>query len=92
MGKFIVLYEKQARNDLLKHKQSGNLSNMKKIQKILSELEQHPYTGEGQPEALKYDLLGFWSRRINKKDRIVYKVEEDIVTVLVVSAMGHYEK
>jgi toxin YoeB len=68
------------------------VNNKKKIQKILSELEEHPYTGEGQPEALKYDLTGFWSRRINKKDRIVYKVEEEIVTVLVVSAMGHYEK
>ena len=92
MGKFIVLYEKQARQDLKEHKFSGNASNMKKIQKILSELEEHPYTGDGQPEALKYDLTGFWSRRINKKDRIVYKVEEEIVTVLVVSAMGHYEK
>jgi toxin YoeB len=46
--------------------------------------------GIGQPEALKYELSGFWSRKINQKDRLIYKVEEDIVTVFVISAMGHY--
>ncbi|MEC4047822.1 type II toxin-antitoxin system YoeB family toxin [Flavobacterium sp. SUN046] len=45
----------------------------------------------GKPEALKWDLYGYWSRRINHKDRLIYKVENDIVTVYVVSAMGHYE-
>ncbi|WP_457133250.1 type II toxin-antitoxin system YoeB family toxin [Mucilaginibacter sp. UYNi724] len=44
----------------------------------------------GNPEQLKYELAGFWSRRINRKDRLIYKVEEDIVMVFVVSAMGHY--
>jgi 23S rRNA (cytosine1962-C5)-methyltransferase len=49
-----------------------------------------PYLGIGKPEALKYELSGFWSRKINQKDRMIYKVEEDIVTVFVISAMGHY--
>ncbi|WP_396172984.1 type II toxin-antitoxin system YoeB family toxin, partial [Flavobacterium sp.] len=44
----------------------------------------------GKPEQLKYELTGFWARRINQKDRIIYNVEEDIVTVEVISAMGHY--
>ncbi|WP_245758433.1 type II toxin-antitoxin system YoeB family toxin [Paenimyroides ummariense] len=44
----------------------------------------------GQPEQLKYELAGYWSSRINQKDRIVYRVEEEIVMVYVVSAMGHY--
>lgn len=92
MGKYKIEFRKEAEKDLSKHKKSGDKATISKIYKILNELAEHPYTGEGQPEALKYDLLGFWSRRINKKDRIVYKVEEDIVTVLVVSAMGHYEK
>jgi toxin YoeB len=39
---------------------------------------------------LKYELAGFWSRRINQKDRLIYKVEEDLVIVFVISAMGHY--
>jgi len=39
---------------------------------------------------MKYDLSGFWSRRINRKDRLIYRVQENIVTVEVISAMGHY--
>ncbi len=64
---------------------------IKKIERILYELSEHPYVGTGNPEQLKYELTGFWSRRINQKDRMIYKVEEDIVTVYVVSAMGHYD-
>ncbi len=63
----------------------------KKIEKILLELSEHPYTGTGNPERLKYELSDFWSRRLNSKDRIIYKVNENIVTVYVVSAMGHYK-
>jgi toxin YoeB len=54
------------------------------------ELTENPYQGEGQPEELKHNFKGYWSRRINKKDRIIYRVHEDIVTVYVISAMGHY--
>ena len=63
---------------------------IKKILKILNELKEHPYTGTGNPEELKYELSGFWSRRINKKDRLIYEVQEEVVTVFVVSAFGHY--
>ncbi|MFI5138324.1 MAG: Txe/YoeB family addiction module toxin [Sphingobacteriales bacterium] len=65
---------------------------MKKIEKILVELSETPYTGTGNPEALKYELSGFWFRKINQKDRLIYKVEENIVTVFVISAMGHYNQ
>lgn len=91
MGKFVVYLTQKALNDIAKHKKHGNKSAENKIKRILEELKEHPYTGTGQPEQLKYDLRGYWSRRINSKDRIVYSVEENIVTVEVVSAMGHYE-
>jgi toxin YoeB len=91
MGKYKIEFRKEAEKDLILHKKSGNKANINKIQKILIELFEHPYSGEGQPEALKHELSGFWSRRINQKDRIIYKIEEQIVTVLVVSATGHYE-
>lgn len=90
MGKFRVEVTKTASQDIEKHKKSGNKSIIKKIETILLELTETPFSGEGQPEELKYDFKGYWSRRINKKDRLVYRVEEDIVTVYVVSAMGHY--
>lgn len=72
------------------HLKSGNKANIKRIEKILEELTQTPFEGTGDPEALKHELTGFWSREINKKDRLIYKVEEEIVTVFVISAMGHY--
>lgn len=90
MGKFRVEVTKAANQDIEKHKKSGNKSTIKKIEKILLELTETPFFGEGHPEELKFNFKGYWSRRINQKDRIVYRVEEDIVTVYVVSAMGHY--
>lgn len=44
----------------------------------------------GHPEKLKHDLEGFWSRRINKKHRLIYQIEDEIITVIVVSAYSHY--
>jgi toxin YoeB len=64
----------------------------KKVQKLISELEEHPRTGTGKPEALKYDLFGKWSRRINQKHRLVYEIHDTEVVVLVLSALDHYEK
>ena len=90
MGKFVVYLTQKAKDDNAKHKKSGNKSAEIKIKKILEELKNDPYTGTGQPERLKHELGGYWSRRINHKDRLVYIVEENIVTVEVVSAIGHY--
>jgi toxin YoeB len=91
MGEFKIKVEKLAEEQLKKHHKSGKLSNIKKIEKIFLELSHTPYTGIGNPEALKYELSGFWSRIINQKDRIIYKVKEEIVTVFVISVMGHYD-
>ena len=90
MGKFIVYLTPKALDDIAKHKKSGNKAVETKIKKILEELKIHPTTGTGQPEQLKYELSGKWSRRINQKDRMVYTIEQKIVTVQVLSAMGHY--
>jgi toxin YoeB len=90
MGKYIVAFEPNARKDLKAHFKSGNQASIKKITKILEELVDTPYSGVGNPEELKYELSGFWSREINKKDRMIYKVDEAIVTVIVIAAMGHY--
>jgi toxin YoeB len=90
MGKFRIEIEPAASLDIAKHKKSGNQSTIKKITKILIELSETPFEGIGNPEALKFNLSGFWSREINKKDRIIYKVDQNIVMVYVVSAMGHY--
>jgi len=92
MGQFRLVIQPDAERDIAKIKKSGDQASGKKIIKILDELMEHPYTGVGQPEALKHELSGYWSRRINQKDRMVYKVEEEIVTVTVLSALGHYSE
>jgi toxin YoeB len=60
-------------------------SNPKVIQKINSIIESilaDPEKGIGKPEKLKYELAGYWSRRINHGDRIVYQIQGEVVIVL----------
>jgi toxin YoeB len=90
MGKFRIEIEPSASIEIAKHKKAGNQSTIKKLAAILLELTETPFEGTGKPEPLKYQLSGFWSREINKKDRLIYRVEEDVVTVFIISAMGHY--
>lgn len=90
MGKYFVDFEDIARKDLKAHYKSGNKATIKKIEKILIELSETPYEGIVNPEALKYEFSGYWSRKINQKDRMIYKVEATIVTVTIVSELGHY--
>jgi toxin YoeB len=92
MGQFKLKIEELAEKHLKQHLKSGDKGSIKKIEKILIELTETPYSGIGNPEPLRYELSGFWSRKINQKDRMIYKVDEDVVTVFVVSAMGHYSK
>jgi toxin YoeB len=62
----------------------------KKVKKLLEELINHPYTGTGNPELLKYDYIGFYSCRISQKHRLIYSVNNNEIIVSVVSAKGHY--
>ena len=59
--------------------------------KLLEELQEHPYTGTGQPEAMRYGYSGYYSRRISKKHRLIYRVDDVKIEVLVISTSGHYE-
>jgi len=87
---YTLEFSKTALADIEKHKKSGDKSTLKKLQKLLNELMEHPTTGTGQPEMLKHNLAGLYSRRINKKDRLVYSINDEIVTVYVLSAASHY--
>lgn len=87
---FEVIFTQKALEDISKHKQSGNKALLSKLDRLLDELEDHPETGTGQPEKLKH-LPGFWSRRLNKKHRLVYTIDGKNVIVVVISTFGHYE-
>ena len=90
MGKYRVEVKKTALKELQKIKVSGRKADLIKLERIFDELSENPYEGTGEPEKLKHNLSGYWSRKINKKDRLIYEVKEEIVTVFVLSALGHY--
>ena len=83
----IDLFEK-AQKDFEYWKKSGNKVVQKKIQQLFIDMKKHPFEGVGKPEALKYDLAGKWSRRINHEHRIIYDVTGDSINVY--SLKGHY--
>ncbi|KAF2342784.1 Txe/YoeB family addiction module toxin [Flavobacterium tistrianum] len=90
MGKFRIEIKELAKKNIIQHYKLGDKKSIKNIEKILLELSETPFEGSGNPEPLKYELTGFWSRRINQKDRMIYDLEDDTVTIFVVSAKGHY--
>ena len=82
-------YTEEAKQDMqrLKHDEPKAFE---KMAGMLAELMQHPKVGTGHPEPLKGHPEGRWSRRINKKHRLIYRIFEDKVLVLVLSTYGHY--
>lgn len=86
-----LVFTTKAMEGIEKLKKSGNIPLIKKLKTLLLELSEHPFNGTGQPEQLKHDFAGFWSRRLNKEHRIVYAVDQKIITVTVISVLGHYK-
>ena len=86
----IEILEK-AESDILKLKKAGKKAVLKKIKGLLGELKVHPETGTGKPERLKGDKAGRWSRRISEKHRLIYQINDTLITVIVLSAYGHYD-
>ena len=61
---------------------------LKRIHKLLNDIDRNGYEGIGKPEPLSADLFGYWSRRIDDKNRIVYKIENDMIKI--VQCGSHY--
>ena len=85
-----VKFTPEANRGLELYKKSGNTAQFKKISKFVKELREHPETGTGKPEKLKHKYSGYWSRRIDSENRMVYRIEKEIITVTVFSVKGHY--
>ena len=85
-----IIFLGQAEKDREYWKKSGNKAIMNKITALLKDIAEPPYTGIGKPEPLKYELAGYWSRRINSEHRIVYSVDEEVVRVYVLSIRYYY--
>jgi len=70
--------------------QSDDKQMLRKINELIKDIQRHPYEGLGKPEPLKYDLAGFWSRRIDREHRLVYQVIDN--EILIYSCRYHYDK
>jgi toxin YoeB len=85
-----VKYTPLAQEHLKYWKKTGNKQVQKKISALIKDILKNPYTGLGKPEALKYNLVGCWSRRITDEHRIVYEIIEKDNVLLIIRLKGHY--
>ena len=83
----ILCFSDDSWSDYL-HWQSQDKKILKKINKLIKEIQRTPFIGTGEPEPLKYNWSGYWSRRITIEHRIVYKVKDN--TVLIAQCPYHY--
>ncbi|MDR1184715.1 MAG: Txe/YoeB family addiction module toxin [Coriobacteriales bacterium] len=81
------LWSDKAWDDYL-YWQSQDKKTLKKINILIKECERTPFDGTGKPEALKHQPGNYWSRRIDEKNRLVYKVEDE--QLMIASCRDHY--
>ena len=84
-----VIFEPKARDEY----EAWKIENTKivdRIKELIKDIKKNPFKGLGKPEPLKYGLSGWWSRRIDRVNRLVYSVEND--TLIVMSCKHHYEE
>ena len=71
------------------HWQDTDKRRARRVRALLKDIQRSPFDGIGKPEPLKGELSGFWSRRVDDTNRVVYRVEGD--TVDVIQCRGHYD-
>lgn len=83
-----IMFHKKAFEEYL-YRQKNDKKTLKRLNNIIRYVMRNPYEGLGKPEALRYELQGYWSRRITLEDRLIYKVEND--NLIIISCAKHYE-
>ena len=83
----IVISDK-AEEHIAYWKEKNNIAVQKRIIELKNAIIASPYKGIGKPEPLRYELAGKWSRRIDRKNRFIYSVENN--TLYIFSLKGHY--
>jgi len=68
--------------------QTQGKKTMKRINKLIADVKRNHFKGIGKPEPLKENLSGFWSRRIDDTNRLVYAIDEQYITII--SCRYHY--
>ena len=85
---YTILFTEDAKKDLKELNKKAPQA-VSKLSKLLDEVREHPRTGTGQVEQLKGYDGSVYSRRITKEHRLVYKIYDEVVEVLVLSTFGH---
>ena len=88
MPEKIIQWDIDAWNDYV-YWQTQDRKTLKRINLLIKDISRSPFEGLGKPEPLKENLTGFWSRRIDEENRLVYIVEEKVI--ILISCRGHYE-
>jgi len=84
-----ITFSKNSWEDYLFWQKNDN-NTLKRINLLIKDIQRTPFQGIGNPESLKYDLSGFWSRRIDQEHRLVYQVFDK--ELLIYSCRYHYDK
>ena len=84
-----IIFSKNAWEDYV-YWQTEDKKTLKKINALIKDIQRTPYEGIGKPEPLKFDLAGYWSRRIDLEHRLVYQVEDS--DILIYTCRFHYDK
>ena len=87
---YTIVFSEDAKKDL-KELNTRSPQAVSKLSKLLDEVREHPRTGTGQVEQLKGYDGSVYSRRITKEHRLIYKIYDEVVEVLVLSTFGHYK-
>lgn len=82
-----LIFAQEAWEDYM-YWQESDKKTLKRINDLIKAISKEPYVGIGDPEPLKFNWSGFWSRRINREHRLVYMVEND--AVLIAQCRYHY--
>jgi toxin YoeB len=69
--------------------QKNDKNKVKRINELLKHIARNPYEGIGKPEALKFNYVGFWSRRIDEEHRLIYRIVDD--EIQIAKCRFHYD-
>ena len=88
--RYTLVFSDRAKEDLQQLKKSEPKA-YQKARQLIEELAEHPKTGRGKPQLKKHNLAGLYARKITDKHRLLYSIDDETITVYVVSSRGHYD-